>query len=234
MLVAWCGSLSHQALAQGDGMPGPQGPIRPNDGSRLGVVLAPGLGFGIGLGHFHATPNDRSTSPLSSWYDRSVHQSVSGQLPFSLSVAYRAIPLVSFGFTTSLAKVFPAHCSEDCAGGAFYLGSELRLHFLTDRSPSPWFSFGLGYELLHFETNQGSATFHGYGIDLQAGGDFWAGQKWTVGPYMGLRIGAYAHIVSAPSWRGVAQTSTEISFGNQAIHAWVTSGVRGTFTFSRK
>ena len=205
--------------------------MQPKDGSPSGLVLAAGFGSGSGLGHFYATPSDPSASSLPSWYDRSVGGSLSGQWPFSFGVAYRAIPLLSFGLTTELAKVFPDQCAVDCAGAAFHLGGELRFHFRTDRSLSPWFSLGFGYELLHFETDEGSATFDGYGVDLQAGGDFRVGQKWTVGPYVGLRVGTYTHIFSYPAWRGASRESTDLSYEDLAIHAWVTLGVRGTFTF---
>lgn len=234
LCLALCVWMPNQVLAQQDGTPLPQAPIPSTDRSLSGIVLSGGLGLNAGLGHLHGTPSDPSTSPLPSWFDRSVPQSVSGQLPFSFGVAYRPIPFLSFGLSSELAKVFPARCSSECAGAAFYLGGDVRFHFRTDRLLSPWIALGLGYELLHFETQGGSASLDGYSLDLQAGGDFRTGRNWTFGPYLGLRIGTYTHMNTYPSWRGALRQNADIPFEDQAIHAWVTLGVRGTFTVSLK
>jgi hypothetical protein len=234
LCLALCVWLPNQAVAQQDGTPSPQAPFPSTDRSPSGIVLSGGLGLDAGLGYFYATPTDPSTSPLPSWFDRSVRQSVSGQLPFSFGVAYRPIPFLSFGLSSELAKVFPARCAPECAGAAFYLGGDVRFHFRTERLLSPWISLGLGYELLHFETQEGSASLDGYAIDLQAGADLRTGRNWTFGPCMGLRIGTYTHMNTYPSWRGATRQSVDIPFQDQAIHAWVMLGVRGTFTVSRK
>jgi hypothetical protein len=110
----------------------------------------------------------------------------------------------------------------------------VRFHFRTERLLSPWISLGLGYELLHFETQGGSASLDGYDLDLQTGGDLRTARNWTFGPYLGLRLGTYTHMNTYPSWRRATRQSVDISFQDQAIHAWVTLGVRGTFTVSLK
>ncbi len=220
------------ALAQQDGAASPPAPIQPRHDSP-GVVLAAGLGLGFGLGRFYdSRPSNPSTSPLPSWLDPNVEGSVSREYPFSFGVAYRPIPLVSFGLATEVARVSAAGCSSQCNGGALSLGGELRFHFRADHSLSPWIGLGFGYELLHFENDQGRATLGGYGIDLREGLDFRAGRAWTYGPYVDLHVGTYTHISSHGAFRGASPESTDVPNADQAIHEWVTFGVRGTFTFS--
>jgi len=220
------------ALAQQQGAASPPAPTEPRHDSP-GIVLAAGLGFGFGFGHFYSRPSDPSTSPLPTWLDPNVEGSVSSQFPFSLGVAYRPIPLVSFGLATELARVSAAGCSSNCNGGALSLGGELRFHFRAGESVSPCIGLGLGYEFLHFDNDQGSASLSGYGIDLREGLDFRAGRAWTYGPYVDLHVGTYTHISSYGGFRGASRESTDVSHADQAIHEWVTFGVRGTFTLPR-
>jgi hypothetical protein len=225
-------SIPNRALAQLDGTPLPQAPSQPREDSSSGFVMAGGVGYGFARGRFYAPPSNGSASPLLTWFDTDVRETVSGQLPFFFGVAYRPIPLLSFGATTELGQAFLAHCSSQCSSATFYLGGDLRFHFRTDRGLSPWVSLGLGYELLHFETGGGSASLSGYAVDLQAGGDFRTSSRWTVGPYLGLRIGTYRHTDFYAFWRGASPQSVDISYEDQAVHEWVTIGVRGTFTVS--
>jgi hypothetical protein len=147
-----------------------------------------------------------------------------------LGLAYRPIPLFSFGVAAEVASAL-TQCSSQCSGSAFHLSGDVRFHFRTDRAFSPWTSLGFGYEQLHFEIQDGSsASLQGYGIDLQAGGDFRIARHWTIGPYVGLRIGTYTHMTSYASWRGASERTTDIPRENQALHEWLVLGVRGTFS----
>ena len=230
--LAVCVSMANQALAQHEGTASAQAPIQPGHDAPSAIVFAAGLGLGFGLGHLYATPNNSVASPLPTWLDPTVEGNVSKQVPFSLGVAYRPVPLLSFGLAAELARVFPAHCSSQCNGGALSLGAELRFHFRTGYLLSPWTALGFGYELLHFDNDQGSATLDGYGIDLRAGSDLHAGHNWTYGPYVELHVGTYTHISSYGAFRGASRESIDVSDADRAIHEWVTFGVRGTFSLS--
>jgi hypothetical protein len=222
--------VSNQALAQNDGTASSQAPIEAGHEPSPGIVFAAGLGLGFGLGHFYSTPSDPLASHLPTWLDSTVAGSVSRQFPFSLGVAYRPAPLLSFGLNTEIARVSAARCSSNCNGGALALGAEVRFHFRTGRLLSPWMALGFGYELLHFDNDQGSATLDGYGIDLREGLDIRAGRNWTYGPYLALHVGTYTHVSSYGAFRGASRESTDISDADRAIHEWVTFGIRGTFT----
>src|SRR4029079_17201522 len=144
------------ALAQQQGAASPPAPTEPRHDSPR-IVLAAGLSFGLRFGQSYSRPSDPSTSPLPTWLDPNVEGSVSSQFPFSLGVAYRPIPLVSFGLAAELAMFSAAGCSSNCNGGALSLGGELRFHFRAGESVSPCIGLGLGYEFLHFDHDQGSA-----------------------------------------------------------------------------
>jgi hypothetical protein len=129
-------------------------------------------------------------------------------------------------------------CSQDCSGYDERLGGELRFHFIPDRLASPWFSLGFGYERFFYGRGSLSSGYYGivdldgYDVDFQAGCDVRATRSWTIGSYVGLRVGAYGHLrATGGDYRGSGpMANVDIPESGQAVHEWLTFGVRGTFT----
>jgi hypothetical protein len=109
------------------------------------VVVAVGVGYGVGFGAFYSPPTDPYVLPTGS-IDATIGGTVSGQLPFSVSLGYRPIPLLSFGVVLGYAPIFLKDCGSSCSGGDSRVGGELRLPIMPERPFSLWTSVGAGYE----------------------------------------------------------------------------------------
>lgn len=200
-----------------------------------GLMLAVGLGYGVGFGTLYSNPTYPSVLPTSG-FDPGVRDTVSGQLPLSVSVGYRPIPLLSFGAALAYAPIFLKDAPDGGYGGDARVGVELRLHVIHAPAFSLWTSAGFGYESFSYSKNPNvdssrDARASGYDFDLQVGGDFPLTGAWTLGPYVGLRMGTFRHFYTKCGAYGCAGSTTDVDIPdeNRAPHEWLTVGVRGVF-----
>ena len=164
---------------------------------------------------------------------------LSGTLPIQLEVGYRILPPLSVGGYFSWG---PAHVAASLCGGASCSGSTMRLGvqgswrfvplpFLGQGCP--WAGGGLGMEWLHASAKDSGGTLEvsmrGMEIlNLQGGVDWSVADRFTVGPYLQLATGRYAHIeVQSP----LGNSSGGDPGAN--THLWLTLGIRATFDVSR-
>ncbi len=184
-----------------------------------GLALSAALGYGTAFG---GLMKDGSGNDLT------MSDGISGQIPLSLGVGYRANPLFSFGVAFQYAPLTTKNCDpgSSCSASDTRIGVEGRLHLVAEQSFSPWLSGGIGYEWFSLSESGayvGDLTLKGLDFEFQAGGDFRVNSTFTLGPYLGLRFGTYDSASSGSA-------SADIPDANQTSHGWVTFGIRGAFT----
>jgi hypothetical protein len=152
---------------------------------------------------------------------------ISRQIPLAVGLGYRTGSIFSIGAALQYAPLMTKNCKagSSCSASNFRFGLEGRLHSAAEEPFDPWFSFGVGYEVLSLSesgTASVDTTFDGFDFDFQLGGDIRMGKVFSVGPFIGLRVGNY---------RSVSDTdaSAYISDANQTTHAWLTFGLRGSY-----
>jgi opacity protein-like surface antigen len=149
-----------------------------------------------------------------------------------IGAGYRINWLVSVGatFQYGYGQVKDEACPSgvSCKATDYRLSIDVRFHFLTQQTFSPWVSAGLGYEWLTIRLSQGgqsaSATLRGRELlNLEGGGDFRVSPFFTLGPFVGLQVSEYDHVSDDT-------ISEDIPNDNQSFHGWIVLGIRGTFT----
>jgi hypothetical protein len=110
-----------------------------------------------------------------------------------------------------------------CSASVVLYGAQIHYHLDPTGTFDPWLGAGIGLENVTLSSPESSLSksVSLTGVDfaiLQAGGDY----RGVVGPWLMFGIGEY----TSGSSGGI---STSIQ--NQALHAWLTLGVRGVFDY---
>jgi opacity protein-like surface antigen len=160
-----------------------------------------------------------------------------GHVPLCIDAGLRLDPHWYVGAYGSLGYVVPADglCppGASCSGTDARFGLQARYSFLPDHRLDPWVGIGAGYEWLHVSESLGErsvgATFSGFELfNVQAGADYRVSKGVSVGPFAALSFGQYkSESVTVTSGSLTADRSASID--NQALHEWLTLGVRGRF-----
>jgi hypothetical protein len=189
-------------------------------------------GFALSIALGYGTPTGDAMKD-SSGTSLAMSDVISEQIPFVLGVGFRTNPLFSVGLALQYAPVTTKNCDtgSSCSSSDTRLGVEGRFHFAADQMFSPWISFGLGYEwfsLSETGANTFDMTFKGLDFEFQVGGDFRVSPTFTLGPYLGYRVGTFdSASISSP---GSSDASADIPDASQASHGWLTFGLRSAFT----
>lgn len=188
-----------------------------------GVALSFGLGYGTPFGDLMKNGYGNALS---------MSDGISGQLPFQLGLGFRVSSLFSFGLAFQYAALMAKNCDTgaSCSASDTRIGGEARFHGATDQYFSPWISGGLGFEWFSLSESgsvAGDVTLSGVDFDFQVGGDFRISRTFTMGPFLGLRVGTYDS--ASVSTAGASSSSVDIPGASQAMHGWLTFGLRGVF-----
>lgn len=157
---------------------------------------------------------------------------VGGQIPLWLDAGWRlderlALALFAqYGFGSGMT----------CAGGAsctasvIRFGAEVLYRFLPQAAFGPWAGAGVGWEISRTKSSASGletrSTFHGFEIvGLQAGGDWRASPRLTVGPWASLSLARYGSMETTTSLGSQPDTS------GKALHLWLQLGLMGRFDF---
>lgn len=110
-----------------------------------------------------------------------------------------------------------------CAGAQFTFGAEAQYNFLPDHAVQPWAGLALGYEVLGFDTPDGTETLGGLLFTMQGGVDFRLGHSPVLlGPYLALSFGSYT------AWS--SDTFDTSGFQTEG-HTWISGGVKFSLAF---
>ena len=160
--------------------------------------------------------------------------------PIWLDAGYRIIPnfyvgaffQYGFGFIGNNFKMVCDQSGVSCSTHVIMFGVNAHYHFLPSEELDPWAGIGFGYEILDFSVSQGSMSVdvqaQGWQfVNVQVGADYHAAPGLGVGPFIALSLGQYQ---SASLSIGSMSQSQDIQ--HQALHEWLTLGVRGAYDIS--
>ena len=161
-----------------------------------------------------------------------------GAVPVWIDVGWRTDRSWFVGAYGSLAGVLTSgsFCPNvaSCSGTDARLGLQVHYSFHPAPGVSPWVGLGAGYEWLHVGATEGSASsgisVRGFELlNLQGGVDFRASEGVRLGPFAAFSLGEYESVSATGVTRDGASYSASASIEHQAVHEWLTLGVRGRF-----
>ncbi|MFT3917773.1 MAG: outer membrane beta-barrel protein [Anaeromyxobacteraceae bacterium] len=173
--------------------------------------------------------------------DSKMSDVLKGAIPLQLDVGYNVTKefnvgaFVSYGFGRigGDIKDLCDTSGVDCSARDVRLGVQGTFAF-EDLNPQfvPWIGFGFGYEWGSLKVtqgpNEGKISYRGFELaDLQLGADFKASPQLKVGPFVSMSFGKYSNGKLEGFGAGVDQSG---KIDEQAVHNFITIGVRGQFT----
>jgi len=193
-------------------------PETPDSGFSFGARV----GYGIPLGSATGAPGD------------DLDKVYSGALPLVLDVGYRVTPNVYFGLYGQYGFGIVASnpgCSNGvtCTGTSTRFGLNVHYHFQPKETADPWIGGGIGYEWASVDLSgpggQGSISMSGWELfNLQMGIDFRASPLVRIGPFVALSAAEYTDASAT-----INSQNRSGSVSNQALHEWLTLGIRTQF-----
>ena len=155
---------------------------------------------------------------------------ISGAIPLWLDAGYRlASPNLFLGayFQYGIGFNGDALNGCQCSTNVVMYGIQAHYHIMPDATFDPWVGYGLGMESANYSgpnSSGGSLTGWDYGI-LQVGGDYRGlMDSLSVGPVLMFGFGQYNNQSASQGGQSASQ-----SIPNQAMHEWLTIGVRGAY-----
>lgn len=118
----------------------------------------------------------------------------------------------------------------DCGSFTFRLGLEAIYYPMPAQFASPWFGYGLGFEVASLagtDDNDDTTSFSGAGLEfahIMAGLDFRIHRIIGVGPFLDFSLGKYTRYVSESPGSKI-----DADIPDTALHEWFIFGARGVF-----
>jgi hypothetical protein len=160
---------------------------------------------------------------------------VSNRFPLWFDVGYRVNPNWYFGafLEYGIMSVPSSYCTT-CSAHDITGGIGAMYHVAPDAFIDPWLGIGMGYESVSgsegFTGN--SISFSGFQFcNLQAGADYYL-HHLAIGPFASLSVAQYSSAtltVLASGSGGTGTGSTVSDIKGQALHEWLTIGLRATY-----
>src|SRR5271166_5574610 len=197
------------------------GSARAEGGSGSAVQLGLRTGYALPLGDAAGGGNS------------SLGNIVTGMIPIWLDAGYRLNPNIYIGADFAYGITFinndKTGCGmpgASCSSNDLMFGIDAHYHFMPDAQFDPWAGVGVGYEILSLSEGPASANFNGFQfLNLQGGADYKVTPQLGVGPFLMFSLGQYSSC--SESSGGMSAGSCTIP--QQAMHEWLTIGVRGTY-----
>lgn len=192
------------------------------------IVVGARLGYAIGMGKL----TDVDGADMSEY--------IKGNVPMVLDLGYMVTPNIMVGLYGQYGIGLPAmdECDQsgiDCSASIIRLGLQGQYHVSPAKTLDPWFGLGIGYEWASLTMEGGGAKMvsdsRGFEfLNLQAGLDYKLMPALGIGPFLSFSLGQYANYNLEVSGTGILDGSDSGSIDEQAMHEWLTFGVRGNFT----
>jgi phage-related tail fiber protein len=192
-----------------------------------GIEVGLRTGYALALGSAAGGANGASGTNMSDY--------VSGAIPIWIDAGYRlASPNLFLGAYFQYGIGFTGGqlstaCSNgvSCSVNVLQYGIQAHYHFMPDNTIDPWAGLGIGLENSNVSLSQGGASVSesASGWDfaiLQVGADY-------RGLMDGLGLGAFL-MFGFGEYNSISNpTGGSTSIPNQALHEWLTFGVRGVY-----
>lgn len=197
------------------------GSARADGGSGSAVQLGLRTGYALPLGSLAGGTN----GDLSNF--------VTGMVPIWLDAGYRLNPNLYIGADFMYGITFinndKTGCGmsgANCSSNDVMFGIDAHYHFMPDAQFDPWAGVGVGYEILGFGEGSSSGNFNGFQfLNLQGGADYKVTPQLGVGPFLMFSLGQF----SSCSESSMGMSAGSCTITQQAMHEWLTIGVRGTY-----
>jgi hypothetical protein len=215
--------------------PPPGAPISPAavdspEHGHAGLVFGVSVGYSAPAGNTTSAPGDSLSSTLSF------------QIPLSLDLGFNVLPSLFVGVYGTFADggsgsaLFLTCSQNSCSQMSFRGGLVIEYRFLPGRTFEPWIGYGAGYDTTMLAqtsvnefgvTQQRSATtLSGWDFGhARVGLDFLIDRFSAAGFYSDVGFGRFGQ----ESMQVASEPSVGRSITNQALHEWITFGVRWTF-----
>jgi hypothetical protein len=194
-----------------------------------GIELGLRTGYAFALGSAAGGANGASGANMSDF--------IGGAVPIWIDAGYRlASPNLFIGayFQYGIGFVSGQTANQTCSNGVscsayvMQYGIQAHYHFMPDNQFDPWVGYGIGMEQAQVNLSQGgqsgSINVNGwdYGI-IQVGADYRGLLDGLgVGPLVMFGFGQYSNESTSPGGQSG-------SIPNQAMHEWLTIGIRGVY-----
>ena len=158
---------------------------------------------------------------------------VSGMVPIWIDAGYKLNPNMYIGANFQYGITFinndKTGCGmsgANCSANDLMFGIDFHYHLMPDQTIDPWGGVGVGYEILNLSSGQDSTGVNGFQfLNLQLGADYKAMPNLGIGPFLMFSMGEFSNC--SATVQGMSASSCKID--NQALHEWLTIGVRGAY-----
>lgn len=200
-----------------------------------GLTLGARVGYGIPLGDVAKADAETPSLALS--------KVVSGQIPLEIEAGWRFTREISAGlyfgygfafagrFICDQAGIPPEFSCSTSGASTMRYGIQAAYRFVSGGAMTPWIGLGAGLEQAQMDVKvsfQGQSAKQTFKISGWEYANLQLGADWVVSP--GLKLGPFAR-VSLGKFDTVKLAGEKQDFPSsiQALHEWVTLGLKGTF-----
>jgi hypothetical protein len=200
-------------------------------GTALADDVPSGIEVGLRTGYAIALGSTAQNANMSDY--------ISGAIPIWIDAGYRlASPNLflgayfqyGIGFTGGQTSTACSQSGVSCSANILMYGIQAHYHFMPDSQFDPWVGYGIGLENANLSASVGGqsasqgASGWDYGI-IQVGADYRGLlDNLGVGPLVMFGFGQYNNASQSQGGQ-----STSASIQNQAMHEWLTIGIRGVY-----
>jgi hypothetical protein len=196
-------------------------------------------GIELGLRSGYAIPFGAATGGATDG-SNDMSKVVSGMVPIWVDAGYRLPSLYvgaffqyGIGIVASGSQSVTGPCGQNglsCSISDLMLGIDAHYHFAPEGVIDPYLGVGVGYEIFNFDDSaagkSASVSINGVQfVNFQGGVDYKAMPNLGIGPFVMFSVDQF----SGCSYGGVAASQGNCSIPQQAIHEWLTLGVRGAY-----
>lgn len=202
-----------------------------------GVELGLRTGYAIPLGQASGSGSATVNGVTVTTQGADLSQSISGHLPIWFDAGYRLPNLyvgayLQYGIAFIPSQAAGGTCGMSgvsCSGSDVMFGANAHYHILPAATFDPWVGAGIGYEWINVNASEGGVSggeqVKGFQFfNLQAGGDYKVSPDFGLGPFVIFGVGQ----LDSFSNSGAAGNASG-SIPNQAMHEWLTFGIRGEY-----
>jgi hypothetical protein len=158
---------------------------------------------------------------------------ISGMVPIWIDAGYRLNSNLYIGADFQYGITFINNDKTGCgASGAncssndLMFGVNLHYHLMPSQIIDPWLGAGIGYEILNLSQGNSGEHLNGFQFfNLQVGGDYKVMPNLAVGPFVTLSFAQFSSCGATAD----GMSSPNCSVQQQALHEWLTIGVRGAY-----
>jgi len=201
-----------------------------------GTALADDVysGIEVGLRTGYAIPFGPLAGSTGGVNSPNVSDYISGDIPIWIDAGYR-LPspnlflgaYFQYGLGFNGSQLSPNGTNCNCSTNVVMYGLQAHYHFMPDQTIDPWVGYGIGMESANVSgQNSTGGSYSGWDYAIfQVGADYRGlVPNLSVGPMVMFGLGQYGN--ASQSGGGQSQSA---SIPNQALHEWLTIGIRGAY-----